>query len=93
MSSKRNVSRSKVVAGAMYGLQEDHDFVIELIRKTPKSKNLELVVVSDPNMKGTAQTATSGLLKTKAKEVINEKTGIPHFTVEMTEQPLGRLPC
>jgi len=70
--------------------EEDHEYVISLIRSTPKNKNLELVVVSDPNMKGTAQTATSGLLKTKAKEVINEATGIPHFTVEMTEAPLGR---
>lgn len=64
--------------------------MIELIRATLSSKDLELVVVSDPDMQETARTATSGLLKKKAKEVISENTGIPHFTVEMTEAALGR---
>eukprot|EP00729_Bicosta_minor_P021102 gene21102-30833_t len=69
---------------------ENHEKVIELIRATLSSKDLELVVVSDPDMQETARTATSGLLKKKAKEVISENTGIPHFTVEMTEAALGR---
>jgi hypothetical protein len=51
---------------------------------------LDLVVLSDPTMQQTARTATSGLLKKKAKEVISDATGIPHFTVEMTESSLGR---
>lgn len=69
---------------------ENHEEVIKLIKATSPSKDLEMVVVSDPNMQTTATTATSGLLKKKAKEVISENTGIPHFTVEMTEKALGR---
>ena len=43
-------------------------------------------------MKDTAQTATTGLLKTKAKEVICTKTGIPHYTVEVSLDLMFALP-
>jgi hypothetical protein len=69
---------------------ESHENVVDLIKATEGRKDLELMVVSDPSMKLTATTATSGLLKKKAKEVISENTGIPHFTVEMTQKSLGR---
>lgn len=47
-------------------------------------------VVRDPARSMTAKRVTESLLEKESRAVIHDETGVPHFTVEMTEAPLGR---
>ena len=67
---------------------DSHEEVIQLIKKSGDAVRLE--VVKDPTIEGTALEATTTLLGERDQAVIVEATGIPQFTVEMTNCKLGR---
>eukprot|EP00037_Helgoeca_nana_P001452 m.26981 g.26981 ORF g.26981 m.26981 type:complete len:206 (+) comp11864_c0_seq1:34-651(+) len=67
---------------------ESHEEVIRQIKVAPSP--LKLLVVRDPRMRVHAKKVTQALLGEEHTYVMNDSTNIPHFTVEMTEAPLGR---
>eukprot|EP00041_Stephanoeca_diplocostata_P008645 m.128128 g.128128 ORF g.128128 m.128128 type:complete len:255 (+) comp17418_c0_seq3:47-811(+) len=67
---------------------ETHEVVKALIQQS--REQVILLVVKDINMELHAKKITESLLDKQHNHVIDNRTGIPHFTVEMTDKSLGR---